>query len=250
MAPSGKERAASPTPSTTTIGTSATVADLTANISKAPAPEVAKPEPFYGSRQKFKAYCTQVRVGIWADERRPVEKRMMRYLDQQVLWVASFLRGDAYLRMEPYITARLECASINVCTEATKAVMNNVNQFLGVLAQSYGDLDEVRTSELQLMELKQNASVPEYLTRFTQYSSRVHWDERAKMAQFYKGLRPNIKDAMAIQGFPADWDTLIHQATRLDDNFRRRAQETKGVAPKWKSIPALKKQDRHPDEID
>jgi hypothetical protein len=55
---------------------------------------------------------------------------------------------------------------------------------------------------------------------------------------------------MAIQGFPADWDTLIYQATRLDDNFRRRAQETKGVAPKWKSIPEKKKQNRHPDEID
>jgi hypothetical protein len=61
------------------------------------------------------------------------------------------------------------------------------------------------------------------------------------MAQFYKGLRPNIKDAMAIQGFPADWNTLIYQVTRLDDNFRRRAQETKGVAPKWKPISTPKK---------
>jgi hypothetical protein len=52
------------------------------------------------------------------------------------------------------------------------------------------------------------------------------------MAQFYKGLRPNIKDAIAIQGFPADWNTLIYQTIRLDNNFRRRAQETKGVAPK------------------
>jgi hypothetical protein len=79
-----------------------------------------------------------------------------------------------------------------------KKVITTLDQFLGVLAQSYGDLDEVRTSELQLMELKQNASVSEYLTRFTQYFFRIYWDERAKMAQFYKGLRPNIKDAMAI----------------------------------------------------
>jgi hypothetical protein len=69
--------------------------------------------------------------------------------------------------MEPYITARLEAGTIFACTDAVKAVMINPNQFLGVLAQSYGDLDEVRTSELQLMELKQNASIPEYLTRFT-----------------------------------------------------------------------------------
>jgi hypothetical protein len=50
MALLGKERAVSPTPSTTTIGTSVTVADLIANISKVPTLEVAKPEPFYGLR--------------------------------------------------------------------------------------------------------------------------------------------------------------------------------------------------------
>jgi hypothetical protein len=78
------------------------------------------------------------------------------------------------LRIEPYITARLENISINVYIDTTKAVITNVNQFLKILAQSYGDLDKIRISELQLMELKQNASVPEYLTRFTQYSSRVY----------------------------------------------------------------------------
>jgi hypothetical protein len=56
--------------------------------------------------------------------------------------------------MEPYITARLENTSINVYTDATKAVITNVNQFLRVLAQSYRDLNKVRTSELQLIELK------------------------------------------------------------------------------------------------
>jgi hypothetical protein len=84
----------------------------------------------------------------------------MRYLDHQILWAASFLRGDTYLRMEPFLTARLEAVNINSCTNTTKAVMSNINQFLGVLAQSYDNLDEIRTSELQLMELKQNASVP------------------------------------------------------------------------------------------
>jgi ABC-type transporter Mla subunit MlaD len=76
--------------------------------------------------------------------------------------------------MEPFITARLEAANINSYTETIKAVIANINQFLRILAQSYNDLDETRTSELQLIELKQNASVSEYLTRFTQYSFRVY----------------------------------------------------------------------------
>jgi hypothetical protein len=49
MALLGKERAASLTLNTIIIGTSVTVADLIANISKAPILEVVKPEPFYGS---------------------------------------------------------------------------------------------------------------------------------------------------------------------------------------------------------
>jgi hypothetical protein len=40
--------------------------------------------------------------------------------------------------------------------------------------------------------------MPEYLTRFTQYGIRMAWDERAKMAQFYKRLSEGIKNAIAI----------------------------------------------------
>jgi hypothetical protein len=50
MAPLGKERAFSPTPSTITVGTSATVATQANNIAKVPTPKVSKPEPFYRSR--------------------------------------------------------------------------------------------------------------------------------------------------------------------------------------------------------
>ena len=42
------------------------------------------------------------------------------------------------------------------------------------------------------------------------------------MAQFYKELRSNIKNVIAVIEFPATWEDLIVQATRLDDNFRRR----------------------------
>jgi hypothetical protein len=58
------------------------------------------------------------------------------------------------LRIEPYITARLEVDIIHACTDAVKGVITTINQFLEVLAQSYGDLNETRTFELQLIELK------------------------------------------------------------------------------------------------
>jgi hypothetical protein len=65
--------------------------------------------------------------------------------------------------------------------------------------------------------------VSEYLTKFIQYRSRVAWNERAKMTQFYKGLSEGIKNAIAIQKFPVNWLDLVATATRLDDNFRRKS---------------------------
>jgi hypothetical protein len=50
MALLGKERAVSPTPSTTTIRTSVIVADLIIGLVKISIPEIIKPESFYRSR--------------------------------------------------------------------------------------------------------------------------------------------------------------------------------------------------------
>jgi hypothetical protein len=108
-----------------------------------------------------------------------------------------------------------------------RKVFNNSDIYFNLLRQSFRNLDEARTAKLRLLELWQTGSVLAYLTKFTQYGFKVIWDERAKMAQFYKGLSEGIKNAMAIQEFPSTWIDLVATATRLDDNFRRRSQESK-----------------------
>jgi hypothetical protein len=47
------------------------------------------------------------------------------------------------------------------------------------------------------------------------------------MAQFYKGLKSNIKNVMAVNNFSSDWDSLMAVINRLNDNFRRREQKKK-----------------------
>jgi hypothetical protein len=56
----------------------------------------------------------------------------------------------------------------------------------------------------------------------------VAWDDRAKIAQFYKGLSTQIKDVMTIQKFPDIWEDLISVTYRLNDNFRRKKQKNAG----------------------
>jgi hypothetical protein len=79
----------------------------------------------------------------------------MRHTDDHALWAASFLKGDVYIRMEPYIAHRLEAGYIDQYNDEVKKVIIDIDGFLEVLAQLYGDLDKARTSELQLMELRQ-----------------------------------------------------------------------------------------------
>jgi len=240
----GKGRDTSPTGSMVTSTTEA-------GVTKEAYPKVAEPDLFYGDRKKFKAYCTQTRLYIWADMRKTLKNRSLKTQTECILWAASYLRGDAYARFEPYMTHYLDKGGLLACSPEVKKVMEGMDGYIAFLTQSYGDFDEARTAEMRLLETAQTASVPEYLTRFTQYASRVTWDDRAKMAQFYKGLKANIKDAMAIQEFPTTWDALIQVATRLDDNFRRRTQEKGGVVSQNRfKMGGGRAKTRHPDEMD
>src|SRR5450755_1345748 len=209
-------------------------------------PKIHMPDLFYGDRKKFKAYCNQVRLYIWSDAKRT--KKTLKNATEEVIWAASYLRGDAYARFEPYLEHYLEKGSCPQCEEPVRTIMAGMNNYLGLLKQSYGNLNETRTAELQLQDLTQGGTVPEYLTRFTQYASRVTWNTRAKMAQFYKGLNPRIKDAMALRSFPENWETLIDTASQLDDNFRRRAEEKRGQNPEHR-FKRNQRKPRHPDEM-
>lgn len=236
-----------PTPSTDTPATTTAM-----STTKAVVPKVAVPDFFHGDRKKFKAYCSQVRLYIWSEAKRPAGQKEFAQVGDPVMWAASYLRGDAYARFEPYLTHRLT-VPVEKQDVVIKGIFEDHEEYFKLLAQSYGDLDEVRTAEQELMALQQKGTVPEYLTRFTQHASRVSWDERSRMMQFYAGLKSHIKDAMALQEFPKDWDALIQLANRLDDSFRRRAAEKGGWRPNAATHPRRdqpKGKGKHPDEMD
>jgi hypothetical protein len=52
-------------------------------------------------------------------------------------------------------------------------IINTIGHYIYLLSQLFGDLDETRTAELRLLELAQSASVPEYLTKFIQYTLKM-----------------------------------------------------------------------------
>jgi hypothetical protein len=210
--------------------------------------KVKEPKPFSGNREAFSEYVTSVRLFIWADNKRSIQKKMFKTVPEQVAWAASYLQGNAYRSFEPYLTQYLNKGTAVECDEPVRNVFNSLPAYFKLMGQSYGDLDETRTAEQKLQALMQTGSVPQYLAKFNEYGSRVTWDDRARMSRFFNGLKPKIQSAMAVVAYPDNFDEMINLAVRLDDSFRRleHAQEKPG---KGVRNPSHKKE-RDPDAMD
>jgi hypothetical protein len=169
MAPLGKERAASPTPTET--GNVATVSKEEMLQLKRGVPKVSPPAHFYGDRAKFQTYVLQVRTYLWADNLRPLKPIDMRELSSyrdRVVWAASYLRGEAEARFRPYVKDKL----VNgvKCRTKTTEIFAYTDNYFTFLSISYGDLNEVRTAKLEINRLRQKDFFPEYLAKFTGYA--------------------------------------------------------------------------------
>jgi hypothetical protein len=61
--------------------------------------------------------------------------------------MTSRLKEKAFARLESYMTQILEKEYIN-CEKEIRRIFNNINLYFNLLRQSFGDLDEARTTEL------------------------------------------------------------------------------------------------------
>jgi hypothetical protein len=169
MAPSGKERAASPT--LTETGNAATVSKEEMLQLKRRVPKVSPSAHFYGDRTKFQAYVLQVRTYLWADNLKPlkpIDMRELPFYRNRVVWAAFYLRGEAEARFRLYVEDKL----VNgvKCRAETTEIFAHTNNYFAFLSMSYGDLNEARTAKLKINRLRQKDSFSEYLAKFTGYA--------------------------------------------------------------------------------
>jgi hypothetical protein len=95
---------------------------------------------------------------------KPVDIREMPMVRDQIIWAASYLRGEAKIRFRPYLEDRLANGT-NIRLETTK-IFRITEQFLSFLSMSYRDLNEARTAELKLNRLRQTSTFLKYLAKF------------------------------------------------------------------------------------
>jgi hypothetical protein len=171
-------------------------------------PKVASPEFFSGSRQGLTSFFTQVNMVIGLQPSRyPTEKT-------KVLYAGSFLRGTALLWFQPYVSKTPE-----------DPIMNDFELFCKKLKELFGDPNERATAERNLYALKQKGSATSYLADFQRYSVLVEWNDQAKMAQFYRGLKEMVKDELAKQDDSQTLTELMERAVKIDTRLYERNLE-------------------------
>src|SRR4051794_27891488 len=79
------------------------------------------------------------------------------------------------------------------------------------------------------MALRQTTSVGEYTAQFQKYASKTKWDEDALMAQYYRGLKDEVKDDyVRINPALETLHEMIEAATKIDTRLYERKLERKG----------------------
>lgn len=142
----------------------------------------------------------------------------------KVTFAASYLRGQAFAWFGPHLLRQDD------------PLLNDYAAFTDELSRNLGDPDRERTMTTQLQSLTQVGSASSYSSTFFKLAAFLNWNDDALRAQLYTGLKPDVKDALALSNVdPATVQDLSALAIRLDNRLHERRQENKTRTPGFRS---------------
>jgi len=174
-------------------------------------PKVANPEKFNGKMSDVKNFVATCR-DIFA-------LQPSRFKDEttKIIFVGTNLTGNA---LTWYRNIRLEHES------SPNPGLNDVESFFRLLLYTFDDPNAVNNSRDQLSRIKQGKeSCLNYSTRFRNIAIETGYNEVAKVALYRNGLNETIKDALAMQTLPENFEDFVKLAINLDNRqFQRRVE--------------------------
>lgn len=134
----------------------------------------------------------------------------------KVIFAASYLRGSAFTWFEPHLQ------------RDNDPLLHSFKDFTTELQRNLGDPDQERTVTRQLQSLTQTGSAASYSTTFFRLSSFLDWNDEALRAQYYTGLKPEVKDSLALTNQdPETVQDLSQLAIRLDNRLHERKMDSR-----------------------
>ena len=91
------------------------------------------------------------------------------------------------------------------------------DNFCIYIKKAFGNQDENRAIEKQLLILKQTQSAMVYGSRFKTLAYIIKWDDAAFASKFYEKLKNKVKNAMVAMDKPESLKNMINIAVKIDD---------------------------------
>lgn len=119
------------------------------------------------------------------------------------MWTVTLLKGPAFDWMEAHVTDYMENKGQkgklveDDMFDETLTIFKTWDGFKRRISRVFGDIDQERTSERFIQNLRQRGSAATYTAEFQQHSGKTDWDNTALKAQYYWGLKDHVKDEIA-----------------------------------------------------
>ena len=139
---------------------------------------IADPDEFADKREEYKVFKHK----CWTK----LNGESSRFCDEQhrVQYITSYLSGDAYAMIQPYMTK-------------TGISLPTISALWKILDGAYDDPDKQQTAERELRKLRQsNREFSTYLANFNKWMAVAQWDTTAKRSQLLEGLSEEMQDAL------------------------------------------------------
>jgi hypothetical protein len=183
---------------------------------------VNSPSEFSGQRNQVKTFKLQclTYLTLNADKLNTNRKKL--------LFLTSYLRGPAYEWILPHLEDFLEHPEFNDLKATTKVVMAGPTAFFNEMQSTFGYGNEQMEAERALQTIQQRGPVSKYKAEFQTLVVKTSWNDEAITAQFYRGLKEQIKDEIARGERPTTPKGMYDLAMKIDERIYERQMEKKG----------------------
>ena len=101
--------------------------------------------------------------------------------------------------------------------QETQQMFYKFDNFCIYIKEAFGNQNENRAIEKQLLILKQTQSTMVYGSRFKTLAYTIKWDDAAFASKFYEKLKNKVKDTMVAMDRPESLKDMIDIAVKIDD---------------------------------
>jgi Ty3 transposon capsid-like protein len=178
---------------------------------------VPDPKRFDGKRDKLRPFLTAVRIVI------RVRRNAFQDNQAKILYVGTLLEDSAFRWFENILR--------EMDSPCPPAYCLTFESFCRELERTFGDPDERRSAVTKLERLRQRGPAHEYKADFLALAPITGWDDHALCDAFYKGLKPEVKDELALLDSPDSLEQLMRRTISIDNRRLARAQERQAEAP-------------------